>query len=461
MSESENHLRADGAAEDPLAVDASPTKAFFCSVITRDLSLEDAIADLVDNCVDGAKRLRGSGFMLDGQKLYDGLFVELNFDKTRFSISDNCGGIDLDVARKYAFKFGRDEGFDGTPGSVGQFGVGMKRALFKMGADFSVRTKTISDQYTIKVNVPDWIKDPHWDFRIAEIENSEISEDETMTEITVESLYEGVAGLFSADFFKTKVINEIKTSQQHFIRGGLNIRVNGQAIISPEWQLAASDSLKPFYKSYEDEGGKHVLRTRIYAGVGVSAPASSGWYVFCNGRCIISADQTNTTGWGDLPGTESVSVPKFHNQFTRFRGYAFMDSNDPERLPWNTTKTDLDFDHPEYMRLRRRLVEISRPVIDFLNELDREKDYSPEDQEVSRSLERAPMAPISKMTVQQEFSYQKATVKKGPVLRNIAFKKPEPEIAALQSALSVSSAKDVGIKSFEYAYSRLVEEDDL
>jgi len=65
------------------------------------------------------------------------------------------------------------------------------------------------------------------------------------------------------------------------------------------------------------------------------------------------------------------------------------------------------------------------------------------------------------MTVQQEFSYQKATVKKGPVLRNIAFKKPEPEIAALQSALSVSSAKDVGIKSFEYAYSRLVEEDDL
>ena len=36
---------------------ASPTKQFFVSMLTRDISLADAILDLVDNCLDGALRL--------------------------------------------------------------------------------------------------------------------------------------------------------------------------------------------------------------------------------------------------------------------------------------------------------------------------------------------------------------------------------------------------------------------
>lgn len=461
MTNDGNKLRAEGAESDPLSVDASPTKAFFCSVITRDLSLEDAIADLVDNCVDGAKRSRGSSETDESGELFNGLWVDLHFDRHGFSISDNCGGIDLDIARKYAFKFGRDQGFDGTPGSVGQFGVGMKRSLFKMGANFKVQTATQKTTYEISVDVPAWISDPHWDFRISNLENKETEAEETGTSITVTNLYPGVASLFSTKFFNDRVVHEIKTSQQHFIRNGLSIRVNGDAIISPAWQLASSDQLSPFYQVYEDEGGKALLKSRIYAGVGPSAPAAAGWYVFCNGRCIVSADQSSTTGWGDLPGTGGVSVPKFHNQFTRFRGYAFLDSDDPDRLPWNTTKTDLDFDHPEFVRLRQRLVEIARPIINFLNELDNESDFSPEDQVISRVLQKAPLTPISKMAVQQTFSYQKAMVKRGPVLRNIAYKKPEPEITSLQAALGASSAKEVGVKSFEFALARLVEEDDL
>lgn len=33
---------------------AFPTKAFFVRMITRDISLEDCILDLIDNSVDGA-----------------------------------------------------------------------------------------------------------------------------------------------------------------------------------------------------------------------------------------------------------------------------------------------------------------------------------------------------------------------------------------------------------------------
>ena len=35
-------------------IDASPTKAFFIDNLTRDLTLEDAILDLIDNSVDAA-----------------------------------------------------------------------------------------------------------------------------------------------------------------------------------------------------------------------------------------------------------------------------------------------------------------------------------------------------------------------------------------------------------------------
>ena len=38
---------------------AEPTKEFFISMLVRDINLKDAIGDLVDNCIDGAKNLRG------------------------------------------------------------------------------------------------------------------------------------------------------------------------------------------------------------------------------------------------------------------------------------------------------------------------------------------------------------------------------------------------------------------
>lgn len=41
-----------------LKIDASPTKSFFVYIIIKDIALDKAILDLIDNCVDGAKRLR-------------------------------------------------------------------------------------------------------------------------------------------------------------------------------------------------------------------------------------------------------------------------------------------------------------------------------------------------------------------------------------------------------------------
>src|ERR1700728_825098 len=108
---------------DPNRINAAPSKEFFIYMLTRDVQLTRSIIDLLDNSVDGAKRLRG-------KESFHGLWVRIEVSPDHFKISDNCGGIPVSVAREYAFCFGRPKGAEATPNSLGLFGVGMKRTFF-------------------------------------------------------------------------------------------------------------------------------------------------------------------------------------------------------------------------------------------------------------------------------------------------------------------------------------------
>ena len=82
---------------------ALPTKQFFVSMLTRDISLADAILDLVDNCLDGARR-----FTETNSVDYSQHWVRITLNSNVFAIEDNCGGIPRDIAKNYAFKMGRE-----------------------------------------------------------------------------------------------------------------------------------------------------------------------------------------------------------------------------------------------------------------------------------------------------------------------------------------------------------------
>ena len=81
-------------------IKASPTKELFIYMLTRDIPLIRAILDLVDNSVDGATRTQSGDD-------YSNFWIRIKCSKDRFSISDNCGGISVTLARDYAFRFGR------------------------------------------------------------------------------------------------------------------------------------------------------------------------------------------------------------------------------------------------------------------------------------------------------------------------------------------------------------------
>ncbi len=434
-------------------VDASPTKEFFVDIITKDIQLDEAIQDLVDNCIDGAKRLR-PGVNAD----YEGLTVSLEVNSDGFRIEDNCGGIPLDIARKYAFKFGRAKGFEPTSHSVGQFGVGMKRALFKMGSQFNVISTEPEHSFRVFVDVTAWVNDnQNWDFDVKDLKSKAYRLEETGTRIEVDQLAPAVASTFGQEWFVKRLRHSIRVVQQQPMRQGLAISLNGEAIIPTDWQLKEGEGIEPAFRRFEDDlGAANPLVTRLYAGVGDSNRTYAGWYVFCNGRCILEADQESTTGWNEV-SENGVNVPKFHGQFARFRGYAFMDSDDASILPWNTTKTGLDLESDAYRRLVGRLIEITRPVITFLNNLDAEKEFEDSDKVLSIAISKAPHVALEKIAERPVFNYAPPP-KRGPALARISYQKPRAEVEKLKEVMDAQSNRDLGEKTFEYAASNLSEE---
>lgn len=436
---------------DATKADASPTKRFFVDIVTKDIQLDEAIQDLIDNSVDGAKRLRPGGD-------FRGLYVHLTVDPNMFGIADNCGGIPLGVAQHYAFKFGRATGFESTDRSIGQFGIGMKRAIFKMGVHFKVETVSNESSYTIEQNINDWLSnDINWDFPISNVIEQNFPPDETGTKLTIPRLADGVGERFGRSTFQTKLIEDIRARQAEAMEAGLEITLNTVAIIANVWQLKAGEGIKPSYRTYDDPIGASQLRTRIYAGVADSDRHTAGWYIFCNGRCILEADQEATTGWSEATDA-GTKMPKYHGQFARFRGYAFLDAVDAAILPWNTTKTGLDPETAAYRLLKPRLIEAARPVIDFLNALDGETELEPADRALTRAVDSAPTQALSVIPANAAFLYQAPPVR-GPTMARITYKKPKSEMERLMEIFAVDKATDVGTKTFEFSYGTLVEDE--
>jgi hypothetical protein len=424
-----------------------PTKDFFIYMLTRDIGLSRSILDLIDNSIDGAQRERGNGGL-------EGYHVTLHVDTDRFSIADNCGGITLEIARKYAFRFGRPRDFQATKHSIGQFGVGMKRALFKLGSAFRIESTTAVSRFVLSENVEEWLNRPEWGFEFDELDEPEdgFPEEQRGTRIEVTQLHDSVAEAFSLENFRNELRLELKEAHQNAIENGLSLSLNGIPLNFDPINLLESDQLKAVSKEenfkFPDD---QWVKVRIFAGITRSDPQAAGWYIFCNGRLVLGADQSQKTGWGAGGETE---VPKFHNRSARFRGYVFFDADDAGLLPWNTTKTGIDADSKIYRAVRLQMISVMRPIIDFLNKFGREVEADEAEKPLLEALESASPKPLSQLTDSPSFQAPKpaVVVPKGPKIGVISYRKNLEEIKTVRRALGVWTQKEVGERTFDYYF---------
>ncbi|TYQ28168.1 ATP-binding protein [Pseudanabaena sp. UWO310] len=430
--------------QNSLSVNASPTKELFISMLTKDLVLIDAIADLVDNCVDGAKRLRHS-------EDYTGLFVHLEVTSEQFRIVDNCGGIDVTTAREHAFCFGRPSGMVTTNHSIGNFGVGMKRALFKLGKFFSIESCTQNSRFSLEQNIEAWAVIKEWNFRFNNVEeNVQVNETDIGTRITVSDLYPGVSSELGLETFISRLKIKLQSIHQITMEKGFLIKLNNIQLDCSPPCLASSDTISPSYKEKEIVNEhEQKVNVRMYAGLSIRDPSKAGWSIYCNDRLILEADKSLITGWG-----KEADNPDYHNTYARFRGFVFFDSIKSDLLPWNTTKNNIDAELPLFREIRDDMILEMKPVMGFLKKVAKEKRYQENNDPTPLEIiiNSADFLPLKHFTKEQSFIYpsETQTEQTSPAMSTIKYQMPLEDVKQVKEVLKVKTAKEVGEKTFEY-----------
>ena len=440
-------------------INASVSKSFFVDMLVKDIPLEMAIHDLLDNCIDGALRLRGD-------QSFEGLEVDITCSPDYFEIHDNCGGIDPETAREYAFRFGRPKNVEPVPHSVGRFGVGMKRAIFKLGRHFSVSSTSQFHRFVVDVDVAQWEERPDWQFEFEELKEfpAEVPLEERGTTVRVEQVFPAVTERFVLEYFLSRLRADIQVRHQTHLNRGLVVRLNNGSIVGASVSFFESGTNLRAGVRRDTYNGVVVHQI---AGVGPRNPADAGWYVFCNGRMVLKADQSEITGWGE-PNVERL--PKYHNNFAWFRGCVFFDSEDSASLPWNTTKDGVDQDSGLYRTVRTEMVTMMTPVIQFLREVANEEDEEPLTEVLNNAtrvslpmlLRRVSGAFSGSDQARSPFTYSRpaATPQIPPNERptGINYRKPVGIVNKVKASLGVNTNKAVGEKTFEYYVQLEIEE---
>ena len=320
-----------------------------------------------------------------------GLTVELEVDAAgdRFRIADNCGGIEADLARQYAFRFGRPASFTGVEGSVGQFGVGMKRAIFKLGRAFRVESSHETSRFVIDEDVDEWAADhdPDWSFHFEELEEPWTPPEDAIlgTSIAVTRLNPGIR----SDLVLSQTIGRLRTHlqirHQQALLAGLTIQLGEDLLVATRPALLFSDEVHPISRRFEIPTEEGSVNARIVAGIvrgraedrdrddgdaeDVPKSAEAGWNLFCNGRLVLAAERSRLTGWG-MAGNNA-----YHPQYRLFRGYVFLEAADSKLLPWNTTKTGVDEDSPVFRAVQTQMEVVLKDVQGLLDDIKKERQY--------------------------------------------------------------------------------------
>ncbi|WP_427185427.1 ATP-binding protein [Bordetella bronchialis] len=331
----------------PFSVDTRPTKVAIVDSLTRDIGVEACVFDLIDNAIDAARdtifRREATTSEAALPDSYDSFEIALSFDGNGFSIEDNCGGIPIDRLKTMVLRFGeRSEHQLG----IGIFGLGLNRALFKLGRVSHITTDTGSERAELVLNTEEYLASDDWDLPAVELRTSK----KVGTSIEITQPPKDIAQTFADGDWVNKHRRHLGRRYGRFIRKGLKISVNHVAVLDGEVQIRQNGPFAEEYKFYRTDGvtihirfGQHVDH-RFSAEPDHdkmrNAPLTEeyGWTVLCNDRAVVLSDRTWKTGW----------ETKFHSEFYGFVGIVSFDGTDPSKLPWDTTKFDVDMNNHAY-----------------------------------------------------------------------------------------------------------------
>jgi hypothetical protein len=238
---------------------------------------------------------------------------------------------------------------------------------------------------------------------------------------------------------------------------GLQIWINGRQLKGWDITFKSSKDYSPMRETYSDG----EVEVEIIAGMAASPPNSiepsereredvSGWYVLCNGRVVVAADRTALTVWG------RDKFPSWHPQYEGFIGVVLFSSKNPSLLPMTTTKRSVDSGSALYRAALPRMRKPTRAWIDYTNARKHKRDEAREKESVARSVAISEVKPRKSVKLPEAISGSAS--KEANVLYSVSLERMRSLAKAFGK--STMAYREVGIRSFDYAYDRLVDEDE-
>jgi hypothetical protein len=445
------------------AANANPDRRFFIDLITRDISLEDAVLDLIDNGIDSLVRTRHIDLyrsFLDVQEHPEGQSlaqIRVSFSPRQFRIEDNCGGIPFESAENEAFRFGHPDPRRGAFLSV--FGIGMKRAIFKIGRRIEIESHASTSGFLMQLDVKEWSSDDSIDWKLPlEPKGGEMDVARAGTKIVITQLREEVSVLAENPTFQNRLIRLIQETYPFYLGKYVRIFVNKNEVKAEDLAFGQSEHIKPTMETWRDGGVSATLICGLLPrDDGKWTFEKSGWYILCNGRVIVHADKGKLTGWGGL-------LPQFMPKNRGFLGIVFFKSDHPEELPWKTTKRDINTESAVYIRTLKRMTGAARLVIQVQNKLYEGGDAEEPKGEYRDSVKELLTSSATRQAAErgltvgpsepQRFLFAPQVLR--PKTTSIQFKVKTEDLARVKKRLGRTSMsnREVGERIFKYFLDR-------
>lgn len=327
------------------------------STLTKDITPSEALFDLIDNSIDAARRCLDSS-AVDLYELpedYHGFVVRLHMGRNRVYLSDNCGGIEEGELASRVFVTGKPSH---QPYGIGGFGIGLKRALFRLGTKYALKSDTGAGTAT------------GMSFTRADL--ATVSSDLTARRlptlgrarfvIAVSDFGSGVEHHLTAALDSGDLAESLSRRYGIFISKGLRIVLNGVGVpafmpmIRDDGLVAvqATNLVAENGVSIYIDAGMHAL-TKLPGEAGYSAAIAKtltdqyGWYFVCNDRIVSVASHEPKLGW----------TTKWHQEYYGFLGWVRFVAKNPEDLPWDTKKALIDPNSLSFRAIAARLQEFA------------------------------------------------------------------------------------------------------
>ena len=316
---------------------------YFQRLLTRDISAMESIHDLVDNSVDAARDriLFYPDAPIDQYGLpadYRGFRISLRLGATSISILDNCTGIDPATLSERVFVTGSESSHRF---GIGFFGVGLKRALLRLGTTYRLHTDTGTDASRMLFGSSEL--GGTGTGRLSASTRSTRGVPRTL--IHISGLPASVRHETGSDAWRHALVSNFSRRYGRYIAKGLSLTVNGVPVpgFAPGFR---GDSPVPLQSANftTDEGvqvfvdaGMHeayrLTHEQDYVKEDIYQLTNQyGWYFVCNDRVVRVASHETELGWS----------ASWHQEYYGFLGWVHFVDPDVVDLPWDTKKTTID-----------------------------------------------------------------------------------------------------------------------